>query len=76
VDFGELCDKLVRLTGLIVGEYDRFAILGDDSIAWNFVSRADELAKVGYKEKIRDSSDTSGACIFNRLFAPQVRRKG
>jgi hypothetical protein len=58
----------MRLTGLVLGEYDRFAILDDDSIAWNSVSLADELVKVGYKEKIGDSSDTSGACIFNHLF--------
>jgi hypothetical protein len=32
----------MRLTGLVVGEYDRFALLDDDSIAWNFLSLADE----------------------------------
>jgi hypothetical protein len=75
VDFGDLCDKLVRLTGLVAGGCDRFAILDDDSIAWNFLSLADGLAKVGYKEKICDSSDTSGACIFNRLFAASSEKK-
>jgi hypothetical protein len=75
VDFGDLREKLVRLTALVAGECDRFAIRNDDSIAWNFVSLADELVKVGYKEKIRDSSDTSGACIFNRLFAASSEKK-
>jgi hypothetical protein len=31
--------------------------------------------KVGYKEKICDSSDTSGACIFDRLFAASSEKK-
>jgi hypothetical protein len=58
----------MRLTGLVVGECDGFPILDDDSIAWTFVSLADELVKGGYKEQIDDSRDTSGACIFNHLF--------
>jgi hypothetical protein len=36
-------------------------------MACNFVSLADELVKVGYKEKI-DSSDMSEACISTHLF--------
>jgi hypothetical protein len=59
----------MKLASLVAGQCDRFTILDDDSIAWNSVSLADELMKVGYTENIGDSSDTSGACIFNRLFA-------
>jgi hypothetical protein len=50
--------------------------VNDDSIAWNFASLAAELVKVGYKEKSRDSSDRSGACILNRLFAASMEKKG
>jgi hypothetical protein len=67
----------MRLTGLVVGGYHRFAILDDDSIAWNFVSLADELLKVGYKEKIGDSSDKVERAFLIIFFASvSLRRKG
>jgi hypothetical protein len=55
VDFGDLPDKLVRLTHLVASKCDRFAMLDHDSIAWNFVCIANELVKVGYTEKSGDS---------------------